>query len=143
MIGKVCVDSNVLIYTKDLRNPVKSKRCEMWLNHLQSLGIMVLSPQAINELFSTLLRLKVPLPIAIKMAQNYLKFVTHPIDQAVVRRALYIFERYKTSRWDALMMSWAAQAGCSFMLSEDNQSAPVIEGVSIVSPFAFEPSDLS
>ena len=31
---------------------------------------MVLSPQAINELFSTLLRLKVPLPIAIKMAQD-------------------------------------------------------------------------
>ena len=103
---------------------------------------MVLSPQAINELFSTLLRLKVPLPIAIKMAQDSLKFVTHPIDQAVVHRALYIFERYKTSWWDALMMAWAAQAGCSFMLSEDTQSAPVIEGVTIMSPFASEPGDL-
>jgi predicted nucleic acid-binding protein len=103
---------------------------------------MALSPQAINELFASLLRLKVPLPVAIEMAQNSLNFAPHPIDQAVVRRALLIFERYQTSWWDALMIGWAAQAGCSLLLTEDRQSAPDIEGVAIVSPFDFAPVDL-
>jgi predicted nucleic acid-binding protein len=103
---------------------------------------MALSPQAINELFASLLRLKVPLPVAIEMAQNSLNFVPYPIDQAVVRRALLIFERYQTSWWDALMIGWAAQAGCSLLLTEDRQSAPEIEGVQIVSPFDFDPVDL-
>jgi predicted nucleic acid-binding protein len=104
---------------------------------------MVLSPQAINELFFSLLRLKVPIPIAIEMAQQSLNFVSHSIDQAVIMRALYIFERYKTSWWDGLMIGWAAEAGCSLLLSEDRQSAPEIDGVKIVSPFDLEPSALA
>jgi predicted nucleic acid-binding protein len=81
--------------------------------------------------------------MAIKMAQESLEFVTHPIDQAVISRALVIFERYKTSWWDALMIGWAAQAGCAVLLTEDRQSMPVIEGVRIVSPFSMKPEDLS
>jgi predicted nucleic acid-binding protein len=103
---------------------------------------MALSPQAINELFASLLRLKVPLPVAIKMAQNSLNFVSHPIDQTVVRRALHIFALYKTSWWYALMIGWAAQAGCSLLLTEDIQSAAIIDGVAIISPFSLEPDEL-
>jgi predicted nucleic acid-binding protein len=77
-----------------------------------------------------------------RLVGPFIAYVIHPIDQGVVRRALFIFERYKTSWWDALMIAWAAQAGCSMLLSEDSQSASVIEGVRIVSPFSIEPSAL-
>jgi predicted nucleic acid-binding protein len=103
---------------------------------------MVLSPQAINELFACLLRFKVPTPVAIEIAQEALNFVAGPIDQGVIKRALYIFARYQTSWWDALMIGWAVQSGCTILLSEDAQGAPEIEGVRIVSPFDFEPTEL-
>lgn len=61
-------------------------------------------------------------------------YVSYPIDQGVVQRALHIVERYQTSWWDALMIGWAAQAGCAALLTEDAQSAPKIEGVTIMSP---------
>jgi predicted nucleic acid-binding protein len=143
MIGKVCVDSNVLIYTKDRLNPTKAKRCEAWLNHLVLTGQMVLSPQAINEYFAAMLRQKVPVDDAVDAAQSLIPYIPHPIDQAVIHRALTIFARYKTSWWDALMLGWAAQAGCATFLTEDSQSTSVMEGVQIVSPFAMEPQQFS
>lgn len=74
------------------------------------------------------------------LVSPYFTWVSAPIDALVIARALHIFERYKTSWWDGLMIAWAAQAGCSVLLTEDRQGAPVIEGVTILSPFSVEPT---
>jgi predicted nucleic acid-binding protein len=114
----------------------------MWLNHLVQTGQIALSPQAITEAVNVLSRKQLMLGEIKSLVSPFIDFVTYPIDATVVQRALDICERYKTSWWDALMIGWAAQAGCSLLLTEDRQSAPKIEGVAIVSPFNFAPVDL-
>jgi predicted nucleic acid-binding protein len=139
MIGKVCVDSNVLIYALDPTKTTKSAHCEAWLNQLAKTGQIALSPQAINETVNVLIKRRLKSVEIEHLVSPFFAYILHPIDQAVVQRALSIFARYKTSWWDALMLGWAAQAGCGAFLTEDSQSTSVIEGVQIVSPFAMEP----
>jgi predicted nucleic acid-binding protein len=139
MIGKVCVDSNVLIYALDPMKTIKPTVCETWLNQLALTGQIALSPQAMNETINILIKRGVKRDEIEQLVGPFFSYISHPIDQAVIHRALIIFARYKTSWWDALMLGWAAQAGCGAFLTEDSQSASVIEGVQIVSPFAMEP----
>jgi predicted nucleic acid-binding protein len=139
MIGKVCVDSNVLIYTLDPTKTTKAAACEAWLNQLALTGQIALSPQAISETINVLIKRGLKSDEIARLVTPFFPFISHPIDQAVIHGALGIFARYKTSWWDALMLGWAAQAGCGALLTEDSQSTSVIEGVQIVSPFAMEP----
>jgi predicted nucleic acid-binding protein len=142
MKGKVCVDSNVLIYFMDPKKTIQAERCDMWLNQLVQTGQIALSPQAITEAVNVLSRKQLLLGEIKSLVSPFIGFITHPIDATVVQRALDICERYRTSWWDALMIAWAATAGCSVLLTEDKQSAPEIEGVAIVSPFDSAPVDL-
>jgi predicted nucleic acid-binding protein len=142
MIGKVCVDSNVLIYALDPTKTTKVAACEAWLSQLALTGQIALSPQAINETVNVLTKRRLTPNEIEHVVSPFFPYISHPIDQAVIYRALTIFARYKTSWWDALMLGWAAQAGCATFLTEDSQSTSVIEGVQIVSPFAKEPQQL-
>jgi predicted nucleic acid-binding protein len=114
----------------------------MWLNHLVQTGQIALSPQAITEAVNVLSRKRLLLDEIRSLVSPFIGFVTYPIDAAVVQRALDICQRYQTSWWDALMIAWAATDGCSVLLTEDTQSAPIIDGVQIVSPFDLVPSAL-
>jgi predicted nucleic acid-binding protein len=143
MIEKVCVDSNVLIYSMDPQKTPQTAQCDAWLNHLAQTGQIALSPQAITESVNVLVRRRLQIGEIKSLVAPFLGFVTHPINTDVIQRALAIFQRHQTSWWDALMIGWAAEAGCSVLLTEDAQSAPMIEGVRIVSPFDLEPGALS
>lgn len=143
MIEKVCVDSNILIYSMDPQKTPQTATCDAWLNHLAQTGQIALSPQAITETVNVLIRRRLQAPEIKSLVGPFIGFVTHPINTDVIQRALAIFQRYQTSWWDALMIGWAAEAGCSILITEDRQSAPIIEGVRIVSPFDLEPAALS
>lgn len=45
-------------------------------------------------------------------------------------------ERYQLSYWDAMLIAAAQEAGVRRLYSQDVQSAPVIERVAIINPFA-------
>jgi predicted nucleic acid-binding protein len=142
MIGKICVDSNILIYAMDPMPTIKSMQCEAWLNQLAQSGLIALSPQAISETISVLIKRGLKPHEIEHLVQPFFTYISYPIDQAVLQRALGIVARYKTSWWDGLMLGWAAQAECGALLTEDSQSTSVIEGVQIVSPFAMEPQQI-
>jgi predicted nucleic acid-binding protein len=59
-----------------------------------------------------------------------------------VARALDLVEARAMSWWDALILASAIGAGCTHLLTEDDQSAPIIEGVKIIDPFAVAPEDV-
>lgn len=143
MIEKVYVDSNVLIYSMDPQKTLQTARCDAWLNHLAQTGQIALSPQAITESVNVLVKRRLQADEVKSLVAPFIGFVSHPINTDVIQRALAIFQRYQTSWWDALMIGWAAEAGCRVLLTEDSQSAPFIEGVKIVSPFDLEPAALS
>jgi predicted nucleic acid-binding protein len=56
-----------------------------------------------------------------------------------VRAALAIEARWNTSWWDSVLLASAVATGCTHFLTEERQSAPVIEGVRIVDPLVTAP----
>lgn len=44
--------------------------------------------------------------------------------------------------WDALILASAIGAECTHLVTEDGQSASVIDGVPIIDPFAVAPEEI-
>jgi predicted nucleic acid-binding protein len=57
------------------------------------------------------------------------------IDAEILESSWKIQERYKISFWDALIVSSAKAASCSYLLTEDLQADQELDGVVVVNPF--------
>ena len=56
-------------------------------------------------------------------------------DRPVLEGAWAIQDRFKSSWWDALIISAAQLGGCAFLLSEDLQDGGQFDAVMVVNPF--------
>ena len=138
------VDTNVLVYSRDLREPTKRARAGAWLRTVLASGKLVLSPQIVNETCSVLLnREKDPQRQADvrAFARSLLIWCEAPLDADVVREALVIHERHKVSWWDCPMVASAQQVGADYLLSEDLQDGRRFGRLQIVDPFRIAPED--
>ncbi len=136
----ILVDTNVILYSLDRVQAAKQARCAAWLSALTAANSMTVSPQVCNETRSAAERkLKLPREQAQAAALALLPWCTAPLGPNEVRAALAIEARWNTSWWDSVLLASAVAAGCTHFLTEDKQSAPVIEGVRIVDPFVVTP----
>jgi predicted nucleic acid-binding protein len=104
---------------------------------------MIVSPQVIGETrVNAVRKLKMPLPAAQSVARSLLAYCDAPLGAAEVDYAMRIEARWGASWWDALLLASAASAGCTHLLTEDAQTAPVIEGVAILDPFVTAPGQI-
>jgi predicted nucleic acid-binding protein len=74
--------------------------------------------------------------------ERLLPWCTAPMTAEEVRRALDLVEARRMSWWDALIVASAIGARCTHFVTEDGQSAPAIEGVKIIDPFAIAPEEV-
>lgn len=59
-----------------------------------------------------------------------------PLDRGLVFAAFELAERAQLSLWGAQIVAAASRAGCGRLLTEDLNAGQVIDGVTIVDPFA-------
>lgn len=143
MTARILVDSNVILYTLDTRETDKRRVCVQWLRTLIAKGSITISPQVCNEVRSAGVRkLKLPVDDVRTIVRNLLPFCTAPLTGAEVERALDLEARYRTAWYDSVMIASAIGAACTHVLTEDGQSAQVIDGVRIVNPFASRPNEI-
>jgi predicted nucleic acid-binding protein len=141
MTVRVFVDTNVLIYSRDQREPDKAARSAEWLRRLRPNG-MVLSPQVLNETFSVGLWKFKPVGVAAltKWIHELRRYCTAPLDEATVGLALELYADQNLSWWDSLIVASASMAGCRYLLSEDMQHDRIIRTVRLVNPFEIGPA---
>ncbi len=60
----------------------------------------------------------------------------------IMDRARAIQVRYAFSWWDALVVSAAAHAECSVLLTEDLQDGQSVDGLTVVNPFLHAPTEI-
>jgi predicted nucleic acid-binding protein len=143
MSGPVYVDTNVLIYARDGRYPDKQAKAQAWLKALAASMRMTIGLQVIKEHHSVASR-KFGLSPNQAAAETLKLFAwcDRGVEPADVQRALDIQLRYKTSWWDALNLACAVSADCTHFLTEDAQSAPIIEGLRIIDLFEVTPAQI-
>ena len=136
------VDTNVLLYSADSRQPDKQAQARAWLALLWENAAGRLSWQVLHEFYANAER-KAGLarPAARKLVEAFAQW--QPVDTmlGLLRQGWQWMDRARLSYWDSLIVAAAERAGCPWLLSEDFQDGRRFESVTVVNPFTNNPAD--
>ncbi|MGE3595719.1 MAG: PIN domain-containing protein [Dehalococcoidia bacterium] len=139
MSVKAFIDTNVLVYLFDARDPTKRARAAQLLQELSESGAsLVVSTQILQEAYVALTR---KLGMSGADALAYLQMLegasvrVHTIDTPLVWRAAERSAADRLSFWDALIVEAALEADCERLYSEDLQTGRVFDTLGVVNPF--------
>ena len=131
------VDTNVLIYVHDDREPQKKQVAK---NLVHGLADGVLLWQVACEYIAATRKLA-PLGYTPWLARQDVDdlrkaWQTHLPTWSVFERSADLLNRYQLSTWDSLLIAAAIEAGVSVIYSENFSGYRTIDGLKIVNPFA-------
>jgi predicted nucleic acid-binding protein len=133
---RVALDSNVLLYAEGIGDPARKVVADRLANILPA-EETYLSVQVIGELYNVLVKRGRPRERALAAAvfwRNAFSLIATPPELMV--SALELATQHRLNIWDALILSAAAEASCSILLSEDFQDGFAWNGVTVCNPFA-------
>lgn len=133
----IALDTNVLVYAEGFGDPRKVHRAEV-------LGIalppdrVVLPVQVLAELYRVLVRKGGvnPRDARTRVQRWQAVFPTAAYDGAALTRAIDIAVTHGHQIFDALILTVAAAAKCTVLVSEDMQDGATFDGVTVANLFA-------
>jgi predicted nucleic acid-binding protein len=140
MAINVLIDTNVLVYAHDRSEPIKQAHALRVLDRLQATGIGALSVQTLSEFFNaTTRRIKSPLSLedAARQIERLIRsWIVFDLTPMAVLEATRGVRTHQFSYWDAQIWAVARLNQISIVFTEDIPSAPSIDGVRFINPFA-------
>jgi predicted nucleic acid-binding protein len=138
------VDTNVLLYAQDPREPSKQAAAAAWLSHFWRTRCGRISTQVMNEFYVNLRKAAPSMTVAATrtLVQRYRAWQPWVVDEATVDRAWALQDRFSFSYWDALMVAAAQQQACVALLTEDLQHGLVVDQLRVINPFFTRPTEL-
>ena len=140
----VFVDTNVLLYAVDARDPGKQRAAQSWLLRCWQADCGRVSSQVLNELYANVRRVAPSLSAANarSVVREYRAWTPWIVDDDTVDAAWLLQDRFAFNYWDALMVAAAQEQGCKLLLTEDLQHDQKIDGLRIINPFVLGPDVL-
>lgn len=139
MTALVFVDTNVLVYARDPRDPLKRSIASEWVRLLWNEERGRTSIQVLNEYYDVLTRkcrASFRHDDVWDDVQQYLSaWKPQSLDAELLRCAREIEMRHRLSWWDSLVVAAAQFQHCALLLSEDMQDGAIYGGVTVRSPF--------
>lgn len=141
---RVALDTNILAYlagvSRVAADDSKIERCREVVERLGRHSSLLAPTQALGELFVVLRRAGVPAQEARDILLRFADaFGTPESGRKTVFAATDLAVDHGLQFWDALIVSAAADAGCSLLLSEDMQDGFVVRGLTIANPLVPAP----
>ena len=143
VIRPVTIDTNILIYSADARNPQKHEISTRILRTLLlAKGIIPL--QCLNEFYrATTRKSLLPAEDAYEIVQQILRQVRIiPATAEDLSIAMQWHQQHGIQFFDALLIATARRAGCQTFFTEDMQNGRFIEGITLCNPFLLTPEEL-
>jgi predicted nucleic acid-binding protein len=130
------VDTNILIYVQDPRDPAKQKICADLLKNLVD---QVLLYQVACEFLAASRKL-VPFGYSLDQSFQDIDEMSRLIgivlpSAATFRTAQSFLSSYSLSFWDAMVIAACQEAGVAQLYSEDFDAYPLVGAVNIINPF--------
>jgi predicted nucleic acid-binding protein len=136
-MSKSFIDTNVIVYANDSRDPVKHQRARALTTELIESRAAVVSTQVLHEFASVALaKLGQPSEMVHRALRllELTEVVTH--SAALIHRAIDLKTQHAINYWDACILAAAESAGCTDLYSEDLNAGQSYAGVRVVNPFA-------
>ncbi len=149
MAARYLVDTNLLVYALDRREPEKRERAREVLRRVGGAGTAALPAQVLSEFANACLKKLEPRPepgaVRREVERLMLAFPVLPVTGPVVLEALRGVREYMLSYYDAQIWAVARLGQVDVILSEDFNPGAVLDGVSFTNPLdpAFDLADLS
>ena len=141
MTGPFFVDTNVLVYADDARDPVKQTKARELLRRLIRERSGKISLQVMQEFFAAATG---KLGLTAVDARSRIEILSHMdvvrLDVDDVLAAIDLHRLHQLSIWDALIVRAAVMSGCRTLYTEDLQDGRRFEGLQVVDPFPAEVS---
>jgi predicted nucleic acid-binding protein len=134
--GLTFVDTNLLVYAEDGREPHRRSIAAAILRELWASATGVLSTQVLQEFYNVATgNLKLSPETARRIVAEYAEWpVVETTTQLIVSASL-LHERHGFSFWDAMIVEAALVSGATTLLTEDLQHGQRIGGLTIRNPF--------
>ena len=138
---RVALDSNILVYLAAVAatqaDDEKIERVRELIERLNDSATLIAPVQALGELFVVMRRNGRSAEIAGAFVRQLGETCETPASTMItMRAALGLVTDHRLQYWDALILSVAADAGCTLLLSEDMQHGFAVRGVTVVNPLA-------
>jgi len=139
------LDTNVLVYSYDRRDPSKRDAAIALLRALAHIGDIAVSTQVLGEFFWTATR-GIPDPLtptqaATEVDRHARTWQVVALSRDTVQHAVRGAVQYQLPYWDALIWAAAKLAAIPVVLTEDFQDGREIEGVTFQNPFPPRPAE--
>jgi predicted nucleic acid-binding protein len=138
MTAAVFVDTNVIVYACDRRDPAKQATAEALLRELWIEQRGRTSMQVLAEYYSTVTRKLKPAlspDAAWERVDVLLAWEPLAIDRRLLVQAREVERRYRLSWWDSMIVAAAQLQNCTMLMTEDLQHGLVCGTVTIRDPF--------
>lgn len=134
------LDTNLIIYLYDARDPFKQSQAQQLLAHLTPQSNTVLSTQTLAEFANVALR---KFKFDWQTTQNQVNrlsliFPVLPLTSDIVQEALQGVGHHQLSYWDAQYWALAKLHNIPIILSEDCHHEANFEGVSYINPLQID-----
>jgi predicted nucleic acid-binding protein len=131
-------DTNILVYCFDLDSPAKLEKSRALITEACTERYGAVSYQVIQEF--TNVALKAARPMSVANVRRAISELCEPIEivhfsLGLYEGALTIFEQYRTSWYDALILAAAQQAGCAVIYTEDLHHGLQLGSLRVENPF--------
>lgn len=138
MTDRSFLDTNILVYAYDVREPIKQARVQEILKQGIEDETAILSVQVIGEFFSVVTG-RILKPLSAEEAEQALDLLSIlpiiDLDFRMVRHAIAIHRQHGSAYWDALIVAAAHRAECTQILTEDINAGQSYSGVTVANPF--------
>ena len=138
MAARYVVDTNLLVYALDRREPEKRERAREVLRRVGGAGTAALPAQVLSEFGGACLRKLEPSPdpttVRREVERLMLAFPVLPLTSPVVLEALRGVREHLLSYYDAQILALARLGQVAMALSEDFNPGAVLDGVSFTNP---------
>jgi predicted nucleic acid-binding protein len=138
-VGPFFLDTNVLVYSFDDRDPRKQSTARQLISTALHTQRGMISTQVVQEFLNVALR-RFAHPLTVSESRELLAAVLMPLCRhqpsiGFYDRALLLREQAKYAFYDALIVSAAVESGCKTLFTEDLDEGRTIQGLRIVNPF--------
>ena len=141
---RIALDSNILAYlagvSRSAEDEVKIGALRDVIRRLADNASLVAPAQALGETFVVLRRSGASAQDARAIMLEFAEaFGTAASEMRTMLAATDLVVDHKLQFWDALIVTAAAEAGCTLLLSEDMQHGFVTRGLTVVNPLNEKP----
>ncbi|MCW2350050.1 PIN domain-containing protein [Sphingobium sp. B12D2B] len=140
-MSRIALDSNILAYLAGVsrapEDDPKIAKIRALVAQLAEVASLIAPAQTLGELFVVLHRAGASADEARAILLEFASaFGTSASEARIALAAADLVVDHRLQFWDALIVTAAAEAGCSLLLSEDMQHGFVTRGLTVINPLA-------